>query len=140
MLLLTLGKALRLSFRQQASLVQRQFEDRPQPLHPLIDPRLTELEHLAQQDLQGIGLLWTKMNNNFGSVSRNLSLRPPPALRLRGLPAIVLSAGTALIRAGEGWEQPSELFGGQSGQRQQLPPIPLEPLVFQHAPSLAYFG
>ena len=57
LVLLALGKVLRITFRQQASLVQRQFEDRQQPMPPLIDPWLAQLKHFTQQGLQGIRLL-----------------------------------------------------------------------------------
>ena len=55
--LLTLGKVLRRPFRQDPYLVEGSFENRSQPLSPLIDPRLTHFAHLAQEGLQRIGLL-----------------------------------------------------------------------------------
>jgi hypothetical protein len=47
LLCLTLGKPLGLTFREYASLSQGFFENRQQPMKPLIDPRLTYLKDLS---------------------------------------------------------------------------------------------
>ena len=109
-------------------------------MHPVVYARLAQLKHLAQQRLQGIGLLVDQNKEQFLLCGSQLPLASAPYGPLAHRTALRGVRPGLFVEFGEHGQQHTKFFGGQSRQGQRLPPILLQPLVFKHPPIVAYFG
>jgi hypothetical protein len=135
-----LSKLARSAFRHHFQRLQGLLQEGQQVRHPVVDARLAQLKPLAQQRLQGIGLLIDQKKEQFLLRRPQLPFAPSSDCTLTYGASLRSVRPGLFVKFGEHRQQHAKLFGGQARQGQQLPPILLQPLVFKHPPIVAYFG
>src|SRR4051794_21252764 len=109
-------------------------------MDPMIRLRLAQVEELALDDLQRIGLEVDQDEQELLLGSMQESLATSAGRTLAGL------AGNGLVRGIQSWigpaeggQQPLELWDRQSCEGQELPSIALEFCKYHHKPIVALF-
>src|SRR3954447_11772143 len=126
--------------RANAEIVKGRLQDRQQPMDPMIRLRLAQVEELALDDLQRIGLEVDQDEQELLLGSMQESLATSAGRTLAGLAGNGLVRGIQpLIGPAEGGQQPLELRDRQSCEGQKLPSIALECCIRHHKAIVALF-
>jgi hypothetical protein len=135
------GKRLRLTAWHHAQFSQGLLHNRQQPRQPPVRTPLAQPKNLAPQRWPRRGLQLHQAQQQLLLRRAQLPFASPAAQSLTGTPSC---SSLPLVDDCRGdakrLRQRDKLFVGQSGQRQQLPPVFFQSFIFKHQPILAYFA